>query len=62
MNKPATANEATFQRAIDEVAKVTEQLLAELPARGPARTRENEREKARVRWKKREVAMNPRTP
>jgi hypothetical protein len=54
VNKPATATEAAFQQAIDDVAGATERLLAALPPpRGPARTRELEREKARERWKKR---------
>jgi len=61
LNKPATPDEAAFQRAIDEVAGSTERLLAALPSRGPARTREREREKARERWKKREATLAPRT-
>jgi hypothetical protein len=57
LNKPAAADEGTFQRAIDEVADATERLLGALPARGPARTRDREREKARERWKRRELAL-----
>ena len=54
--KPPTTDEATFQRAVDEVTRATEKLLAALhPPRAPARTREGEREKARARWKKREA-------
>ena len=60
LNKPAAADEAAFQRAIDEVTKATEVLLGALPSRGPARTREHEREKARARWKRREASMVPR--
>jgi hypothetical protein len=60
LNKPAAADEAAFQRAIDEVTAATEQLLGALPSRGPARTREREREKARERWKKREATLTPR--
>jgi hypothetical protein len=55
-NKPPQAVEAAFERAIDEVAGATERLLAALPARAPARTREGEREKARARWQAREAA------
>jgi hypothetical protein len=55
--KPTAADEAAFQRAIDEVAGVTERLLAALPERGAARTREGEREKAKVRWARREGTM-----
>jgi hypothetical protein len=46
---PVMANEA-FERAIDEIAASTAKLLGALPARGTARTREGEREKARARW------------
>ena len=54
LQKPAVADEAAFERAIEEVTGATERLLAALPVRGVARTREREREKARERWKKRE--------
>jgi hypothetical protein len=55
VNKPAAAHEAAFARAIEEVAAATTRLLGELPARAPARTREGEKEKARVRWQRREA-------
>jgi hypothetical protein len=55
--KPTAADEAAFQRAIDEVAGVTERLLHALPERGAARTREGEREKAKIRWARREGTM-----
>jgi len=54
MNKPSLASEAAFNRAIDEIAETTGRLLAALPERGEARTREGEREKARLRWSNRE--------
>jgi hypothetical protein len=60
LNKPTAADEAAFQRAIDEVTSTTERLLTALPPRGPVRTREREREKARERWKKREATLSPR--
>jgi hypothetical protein len=44
------ADPAAFDRAVAEVAKSTSALLAALPARGDARTREGEREKAKARW------------
>jgi hypothetical protein len=52
-NKPSAADEAAFARAIDEVAQSTERLLAALKARGTPRTREGEREKARIRFQRR---------
>jgi hypothetical protein len=54
-NKPPRAEEEAFTRAVDEVAAATARLLAVLPARPPARTREGEREKARARWARREA-------
>ena len=60
LSKPAVADEAAFQKAIDEVTGATERLLAALPLRGPVRTREREREKARERWKRREATVSPR--
>jgi len=56
--KPPVADEAAFARAVDEVSRATEKLLNALHSRGPARTREGEREKARARWKKRETRMS----
>lgn len=55
VNKPARADEEAFARAVDEVAATTERLLAALPPRPSPRTREGERDKARVRWAKREA-------
>ena len=57
LNKPAEADRATFEQAIDEVAASTERLLAALPPRGQLRTREGEKEKAAARWKLREVRI-----
>jgi hypothetical protein len=56
--KPPAVDEATFARAVDEVARATEKLLAQLhPPKAPVRTREGEREKAKARWKKRETRI-----
>ena len=54
MNKPTAVDQATFERAIDEVAKTTQRLLASLHSHGAVRTREGERDKARARWQRRE--------
>jgi hypothetical protein len=52
--KPPAADEATFAKAVDEVTRATEKLLAQLHApKTPARTREGEKEKAKARWKSR---------
>jgi hypothetical protein len=58
LNKPSSADEAIFTQAIDEIAATTERLLHGIAARGKIRTREGEREKARARWKSREVRMS----
>ena len=54
---PAKAADDAFARAIEEVTAATTRLLAQLPARGEPRTREGEREKAKLRWKVREARM-----
>lgn len=48
--KPGAADATAFQRAVDEITASTERLLAALPVRGEARTREGEREKAKLKW------------
>ncbi len=57
LNKPSTLDSRTFEKAIDDIAAATEQLLASLNARTPVRSREGELEKARVRWKLREARL-----
>ena len=42
--KPSQANEAAFERAIDEVAEATSRLLAELVTNAPPKDREVERD------------------
>jgi hypothetical protein len=52
-NTPSKANEAAFERAVDEVAATSLRLLAELVTSAPPRNREVEASKARVRAEKR---------
>jgi hypothetical protein len=49
MNSPSKANEAVFNRAVDEVTRAAEQLLASLITMAPPRDRETEAAKARAR-------------
>ncbi|HET7136714.1 MAG TPA: DUF2277 domain-containing protein [Gaiellaceae bacterium] len=49
MTKPSQANEAAFERAVDEVAAITATLLGELVTTAPPRDREVEAEKRRAR-------------
>jgi hypothetical protein len=52
-NVPSKANEAAFNRAVDDVAASARTLLASLHTHAPARDREIEAEKARERNKAR---------
>jgi len=47
--KPSKANEAVFERAVDEVAAITSELLAELVTTAAPRDREVEAARARAR-------------
>jgi hypothetical protein len=47
--KPSQANEAVFERAVEEVAAVTQRLLDELVTNAPPKNREEEAAKARAR-------------
>ena len=49
VSKPSQANQAEFERAVAEVAEVTQRLVATLVTQAPPRDRNEEREKARVR-------------
>ena len=51
--KPSKANEAAFERAVDEVAATSLRLLAELVTTAPPRNREVEAARARARADKR---------
>ena len=53
MTHPSRANEAAFNRAVEEIAATTRTLLQSLETRAPARDREEESEKARARSAKR---------
>ncbi|HKX48505.1 MAG TPA: DUF2277 domain-containing protein [Gaiellaceae bacterium] len=51
--KPSKANEAAFERAVDEIAHVTRHLLAELVTTASPRDREVEAARARARAEQR---------
>ncbi len=55
--KPTAADHDAFEAAVEEIAESTERLLASLRPRGAVRTREGEREKAKLAWKRREEAV-----
>jgi len=47
--RPAKTNEATFDRAVDQVAQAVQDLLDTLVTKSPARNRDVEASKARAR-------------
>ena len=47
--KPSKANEAAFEAAVEEVAKVSQRLLHSLETTAPMRNREEEAAKAKAR-------------
>ena len=48
-SRPSKANEAVFNRAVDEVTEIAERLIRSLATTAPPRNREIEAEKARER-------------
>ncbi len=54
--KPSAANLAAFERAVDQVASVTSELLKELVTSAPPKDREAEAAKRRERTAKRYAA------
>ena len=48
-NKPSKANEAAFQAAIEDVARISSSLLRSLETNAPPKNREEEAAKARAR-------------
>ncbi len=54
--KPAQANAAAFDHAVEEIAAITTRLLDELVTKAPPKDREAEAAKARARAEKRFAA------
>jgi hypothetical protein len=48
-NKPSKANEASFQAAVDSIAAISSNLLGLLETNAPAKSREQEAARARLR-------------
>ncbi|HET9227389.1 MAG TPA: DUF2277 domain-containing protein [Thermoanaerobaculia bacterium] len=48
-NKPSKANEAAFDAAVDEIARISSRLLASLETTAPPKDREEEAVKAKAR-------------
>ncbi len=60
MNAPSKDNERAFNRAVEKVVKVTEELFDHLHVHGPPRTREEEARQAKQRGVKREEQLRKR--
>jgi hypothetical protein len=54
LTRPGRANAAAFDRAVDEVAAATSRLLNSLVTATPPRDRDEEAEKGRERWRRRQ--------
>ena len=48
-NKPSKTNEAAFDSAVEDIARITERLLASLETATPPKDREEEAAKAKAR-------------
>jgi hypothetical protein len=48
-NKPSKANEAAFYSAVEDIARISERLLASLQTTAPPKDREEEAAKAKAR-------------
>ncbi|HEY8086668.1 MAG TPA: DUF2277 domain-containing protein [Polyangiaceae bacterium] len=57
LQKPSGIDTEAFERAVDEVTAATQRVLESLQARAPVRTRDGEKEKAKLRWKVREARL-----
>ncbi len=62
LRAPGRADEEAFERAVAEVTLATSRLLAALPHRGDIRTRDGEREKAKLKWGVRVARIAKVTP
>jgi len=60
MNAPNEANREAFDKAVDAVATLTNDLIATLETRSAPRSREVEAEKARERGRKRDLQLRAR--
>jgi hypothetical protein len=54
--RPSAANQHAFDHAVEEIAAAVERLLTSLVTHAPPRTREEEAERARQRYQRRQAA------
>ena len=60
--KPSAANEAAFNRAVENVSDSARELIESLVTQAPPKNREVEAEKARARSEKRFAKTSPERP
>ena len=60
IREPNKDANAAFEKAVAQITAATTKLLDALPKNGTPRTREGEKEKAKLRWARREQAMRDR--
>jgi hypothetical protein len=58
--RPPQANEEVFEQAVLDIAEITTLLLDTLVATGQPKNREQEAEKKRARWQRREERIRSR--
>jgi len=49
--KPSKINETIFQKSVEEIATITKKLVQKLKTDAPSKNREDEAEKARVKYR-----------
>ena len=62
LRAPGRADVEAFERAVAEITLATSRFLAALPPRGDIRTRDGEREKAKLKWGVRAARIAKVTP
>ena len=51
--KPSKANQEAFDLAVEQVTRITHELLDSLVSHAPPKNRDDEKAKAKARWEKR---------
>jgi hypothetical protein len=62
LRAPGRSDVEAFERAVAEITEATSRLLADLPPRGNVRTRDGEREKAKLKWSVRAARIAKTAP
>ena len=60
MTRPTTANQAAFDGAVEAITRITLDLFDKLETKGPLRSREQEKQKAAERGRKRDEQVRRR--